>query len=88
MAFIGNGTIGNVYALATTNITGSEFLTVLGLFIVFIFFGLSAKLDLMPILIVVSPMLLVFLAFNGEFIFLTVAIILYLAIVLANYYFG
>lgn len=86
--FIGNGTIADIYTLAVTNITGTEFLALLGLILVFMMFGLAAKLDFSVIAITIYPILLVFLAYNGEFQLLTTIIAISLGVLGAKYWFS
>lgn len=70
--WLGNGTVQTIFGLATTYITGSEFLTALGFFVLLVALGLAAKLDFSLIIMFTMPFAIYALAYNGEFGMLTV----------------
>lgn len=86
--FLGNGTLVTMFELAVVNITGTEFLALLGLILFFFMFGLAAKLDFTIIAIILYPILLTFLAYNGEFQLLATIIAISLGFVGAKWWFG
>lgn len=81
------GTIGIIYNAVTNSITGSEFLTLLGLIIIIILFFMLFRLPIEATAILVLPMLLTFMAFNDNLFAMVGAILIYLAILFAKNYF-
>jgi predicted RND superfamily exporter protein len=60
------GTIGVIYNAVTNNITGSEFLTLLGLILIILLLFLTFRVPIEISAIIILPMLLIFMAFNNS----------------------
>lgn len=81
------GTIGIIYNAVTNNITGSEFLTLMGLILIIILFFMLFRLPIEATAILVLPMLITFMAFNDNLLALVGAVLIYSAILFAKNYF-
>ena len=80
------GTIGIILEATRINITGSDFLTMLGLTIIIMTFFMLFRLPIEASAILVLPMLLVFMAFIPNIFALGGVILIYLGILLAKNY--
>ena len=81
------GTIGVIYQAININITGSDFLTMLGvtLFIMFCFFLFRIPVEASVILIM--PILFIFMAFSSNFLAIVGVMIIYMVILLVKNWF-
>jgi hypothetical protein len=78
------GTIGQIYIAATQNITGSEFLTLLGLMFLILAFFMIFRLPLELTSVLILPMLIIFMVYSHNFLSFTGLILIYLAILVAK----
>ena len=78
------GTVGQIYLAATQNITGSEFLTLLGLIIIIIAFFFMFGLPLEATAIMVLPMLIVFGVYSQNLISVLGIALIYLGMIFAK----
>lgn len=81
------GTIGIIYDAVNNNITGSEFITLLGLVMLFIIFFTMFRIPLELTAIFVLPMLLIFMAYSGNFFAIGGVFLIYLGMLVARNYF-
>ena len=87
-AFINDtGTIGIIYNAATTNITGSEFLTLLGLIVLIIIFFTMFRIPMEMTAIFVLPLMLIFMAYSNNFFAIGGVFLIYLGFLVARNYF-
>jgi len=77
-------TVGIIYASFTQNVTGSEFLTLLGMLIMIILFFMVFKLPLEATLILALPMFLISLAYVGDIWAVGGVILMYLGLLFAK----
>jgi hypothetical protein len=85
MVFINQtGTIGLIYTSFTTNVTGSEFLTLLGLIILIILFFAMFKMPMEASLILALPMLLIAMAYTSDIFAVGGVVLIYLGILFAK----
>jgi hypothetical protein len=78
------GTIGQIYLAATQNITGSEFLTLLGLIIIIIAFFFLFGLPLEATAIFILPMLITFGVYSQNLISVLGLALIYLGMIFAK----
>lgn len=81
------GTIGIIYDSATQNITGSEFLTLLGLIVMIIIFFLMFRIPVELTAIFVLPLLMIFMAYSNNFFAIGGVFLIYLGMLVAKNYF-
>jgi len=84
MLFNETGTIGIILKAATMNITGSEFLTYLGIILLVITFFLIFRIPIEATAVLIMPLLLVLMAFSGNLLAIGGAFLIYLGILLAK----
>jgi hypothetical protein len=81
------GTIGVIYTAATQNITGSEFITLLGLIIIIMAFFMLFGLPIEATAIFILPMLIIFGVYSQELIATLGLALIYLGIIFAKNFF-
>jgi hypothetical protein len=81
------GTIGVIYNAVVTNITGSEFLTLLGVLLIMLLFLMAFHIPIEAGAILILPMLLIFMAFNNNILAIAGIALIYLGIILAKNFF-
>ena len=81
------GTIGIIYQAVNTNITGSDFLTLLGLMFIIMLFFMSFRIPLEATAILILPLLIIFMAFNNDIFAVGGLVLIYLGILFAKNYF-
>lgn len=81
------GTIGTIYINATQNITGSEFLTLLGIIILIIAFFLMFQIPIEATLILIMPMLTIYAVISNDLVGFLGLTLLYLGILFAKNFF-
>lgn len=81
------GSIGNIYSGITYNITGSEFLTLLFIIILIMLFFMMFRIPVELSSVLILPLLIVVMAYSGEFFAITGLILIYLALLLAKNWF-
>ena len=87
-AFINQtGTIGVIYQAIYTNVTGSEFLTLLFLVVLCMLFVMLFRMPIEASVVIVLPMLIVFAAFNNNLFSLLGVVLIYSGILLAKNWF-
>lgn len=78
------GTLGVIYMGVTQNITGSEFLTLLGMVLCILLFFMMFRIPIEVSSILVLPLLIILMAYSGEWFAITGVLLIYLAILLAK----
>jgi len=81
------GTIGIIYNAVTTNITGSDFITLLGLTIMILLFFMTFRIPIEVSAVLILPMLLIFMAFNNNIVAVGSIVLIYLGFLLAKNFF-
>jgi hypothetical protein len=81
------GTLGVIYQAATQNITGSEFITLLGLIILIMAFFMMFGLPIETTTILILPMLIIFGVYSQELIATLGLVLIYLGIIFAKNFF-
>lgn len=81
------GTLGIIFNYATTNITGSPFLTLLFLTLIIMAFFMAFRLPVEASSLFILPMLLVYMSFFSEFIAVGGVFLIYIALILAKNFF-
>jgi len=81
------GTIGTIYNSAVTNITGSEFLALLGIIILIILFFLMFGLPVEVTFILIMPMLIVYGVYSQDLIGFLGLTLIYLGILFGKNFF-
>lgn len=82
-----NGIIAQVLNLGTTNITGSDFLTLFIIFIIFILVGMIFRLPIEIILVCLLPFVLALASYYAEFVGVMVVIFFFFAFLFAKWRF-
>ena len=78
------GTIGVIMGAVTNNITGSYFITLLGLMVIILLFFMVFRLPVEATVIFILPLCLVFMAFYGEFLVIGGLLLMYLGFLIAK----
>lgn len=87
MVLFSNSTIGIIIAQASTNVTGSQFLTLFGIILAIIILAMAFRIPLEYTVILVFPVLVVFAAFDAGFMTIFGVALIYMAVLFANNYF-
>lgn len=81
------GTVGIIYNQATQNITGSEFITLLGLIIIIITFFMLFQIPIEATLVLIMPMLIIYGVYSQDLIGFLGLTLLYLGVIFAKNFF-
>lgn len=85
MVFINQtGTVGIIYTSFTQNVTGSEFLTLLGFLIMIILFFMVFKMPLEATVILALPMFIIAMAYTADLATVGMVFLIYLGILFAK----
>lgn len=88
MAFLDNtGIVASIITGLTNDVTGSLFLTYLMIIFLLVVFAIALRIPIEYTVIVVFPVMGVILAYNGDFLGITGAFAIYLAIIIAKNFF-
>lgn len=82
-----SGTIGVIFTAFTLNVSGSEFVTLLGIIVFLLALFFMFRIPVEATIILILPIFLIFMAFSGEFLGLGLAFLMYLGFLLAKNYF-
>jgi len=86
--FINNtGSIGILFQYLTINITGSEIISIISIFLLFIVLALLFKMPVELIMLIILPIMFVFMAYYSGFLIFGGLILIALAIMFALNYF-
>jgi hypothetical protein len=78
------GTVGMIYTSFTQNVTGSEFLTLLGMLIMILLFFIMFKIPIEASIILVLPLFLIAVAYSPDIFTVVGVILIYLGVLLAK----
>lgn len=81
------GSLGTIYEGITYNITGSEFLTLFFIILLVMLFFMMFRIPIELSAVLILPLLIVVMAYSGEFFAITGLILIYLALLLAKNWF-
>ncbi len=87
MAFMNlTGSIGTVYTAINTNITGSEFITLLACIILILMFFMAFRTPIEASVILVLPLILIIMAYTSNLYALGAVILMYIGVLVAKNY--
>lgn len=78
------GTLGVIFQAVTLNITGNEFLTLLGLLLLILLFFMLFRIPIEASAILILPLLIILMASTGEFFAIGGVMLIYLALLFAK----
>jgi len=78
------GVIGQIFMYASTNLTGSLFLSLLGIIILIIAIFMLFRIPIEFTAILILPIMIVFMAYESQMLVITGAFILYLGFLTAK----
>lgn len=78
------GVIGQIFMYASTNLTGSLFLSLLGIIILIIAIFMLFRIPIEFIAILILPIMIVFMAYESQMLAITGAFILYMGFLTAK----
>lgn len=81
------GTIGVIFEAITNNVTGSVYLTLLGLMIIIILFFMLFRVPIEFTAILILPMCIIFMSFYGEFLVVGLTLLMYIGFLVAKNFF-
>jgi hypothetical protein len=81
------GQIGMIIVTATTNITGSLFLTLLMMIIILLSISMLFRIPIEFTSIFILPLLLIFMAYSSEFLAIGGIFLIYMGIIFAKNFF-
>lgn len=78
------GTIGVIYSAFTQNVTGSEFLTLLGIIIMIMLFFMLFRIPIEATAILILPIVIIFMSFSSDILGIGLALLMYLGLLFAK----